>query len=101
MVGADQAEVAWVLGLEEVGLLVLSWSLLARGVSCSPVQLFTHKAASQLLWQSSRRHWALRSLGHVGGSCRLLRVRYAFGRVVGGVWNERNTDAQVLRVFRM
>jgi hypothetical protein len=29
VVGADQAEVAWVLGLEEVGLLVLSWVLLA------------------------------------------------------------------------
>lgn len=27
VVGADQAEVAWVLGLEEVGLLVLGWIL--------------------------------------------------------------------------
>jgi hypothetical protein len=27
VVGADQAEVAWVLGLEEVGLLVLGWWL--------------------------------------------------------------------------
>ena len=32
VVGADQAEVAWVLGLEEVGLLVLGWDL---SVSCS------------------------------------------------------------------
>jgi hypothetical protein len=59
VVGADQAEVAWVLGLEEVGLLVLSWSLLARDVSYSLAQTCTHKAAAQLLWQSSRRHWAL------------------------------------------
>jgi len=29
VVGADQAEVAWVLGLEEVGLLVLGWTMSA------------------------------------------------------------------------
>lgn len=59
VIGADQAEVAWVLGLKEVGLLVLSWLVLVRGVSYTVFQLCTHKAAAQLLWQSSRRHWAL------------------------------------------
>lgn len=32
VVGADQAEVAWVLGLEEVGLLVLGWVLSVNGM---------------------------------------------------------------------
>jgi hypothetical protein len=35
VVGADQAEVAWVLGIEEVDLLVLGWSLSVRRSSRS------------------------------------------------------------------
>ena len=59
VIGADQAEVAWILGLKEVGLLVLSWWLLASDIAWNLVQMCAHKAAAQLLWQSSRRHWAL------------------------------------------
>lgn len=59
VVGADQAEVAWVLGIEEVGLLVLGWSLSAGRVLGNWIESGTHWAAVQLLWLPSRRHWGL------------------------------------------
>jgi hypothetical protein len=82
MVGADQAEVAWVLSVEEVDLLILSWSLLAR----RDLQRQPKHALTRLLRNFFGRlldaigHSG--SLRHVGGSCRLLPVQYAFG---GGV----------------
>jgi hypothetical protein len=60
VVGADQAEVAWVLGLEEVGLLVLGWGLLGMGFIGFDIRDISHRAAGPLLWRPFRRHWARR-----------------------------------------
>lgn len=42
VVGADQAEMARVLGLEKVGLLVLRWSLLAESSGVTVIPSVTH-----------------------------------------------------------
>ena len=66
VVGADQAEVAWVLGLEEVGLLVLGWVLLvacryihSRGILTRLLDSFFGSFLDAI--------GDARSLGHVGG----------------------------------
>jgi len=66
VVGADQAEVSWVLGLEEVGLLVLGWLLLVV-CRCSYSESILTRLLYSFFGSLLDAIGDAGSLGHVGG----------------------------------
>jgi hypothetical protein len=66
VVGADQAEVAWVLGLEEVGLLVLGWLLLVVCIYINSRGILT-RLLDSFFGSLLDAIGDAGSLGHVGG----------------------------------